>query len=122
PYFVFAPGAVVSDIYEALYSAGQEGFDGWVIDDAGGYLFYLKSLWWGIGWPLFGLSLSGLVLALWRREPAMVVLGSFVIFTYLFFGRQEMYFARFILPIVPPLLLLAAVIVDKVAARIGSQR
>lgn len=122
PYFVFAPGAVVSDIYEALYNAGQEGFDGWVIDDAGGYLFYLKSLWWGIGWPLCGLSLGGLVLALWRREPAMLVLGSFVLFTYLFFGRQEMYFARFILPIVPPLLLLAAVVVDNVAARIGSQR
>ena len=108
PYFVLTPGRVIQDAYEALYLAGRQGFDGWQIDPAGGYIFYLKSLWWGLGVGLFVLCLSGIAWTVVKRQPVSLVLLSFPMLLYLFMGQQNMFFARFILPAVPPLLVLAA--------------
>jgi len=112
PYFVFVPAKVFQDAYEALYLAGQRGFDGWQIDPDGGYLFYLKTLVWGLGWPLVIVVFAGLMAAAVRHNRQDVVLLSLPVLLYLVAGRQELYFARFILPIVPPLLVLAAYFVD----------
>jgi 4-amino-4-deoxy-L-arabinose transferase-like glycosyltransferase len=112
PYFVLTPGNVIRDAYQHLAVPGQSGFWGWQIDAAGGYLFYLKSLVWGLGWPLFLLAVGGLVLAVLRHHPCDVIVASLPITIYLVAGRQQMYFARFILPAVPALLILAASALD----------
>jgi 4-amino-4-deoxy-L-arabinose transferase-like glycosyltransferase len=114
PYFVLTPGKVVRDVYAALYLAGQHGFDGWQIDPAGGYVFYLKSLSWGLGWGLLFLVLGGLVVAALRHLSKDLVLLSLPIATYAVMGRQQMYFARFMLPIVPAFLILGASLLEKV--------
>lgn len=113
PYFVITPGKVVRDAYEALYLAGQQGFDGWQIDTASGYVFYLKTLVWGLGWALFLLSLVGMVVAALRHRPVDVVILSLPLIIYLIAGRQQMFFARFILPAVPALLVLGASLLEK---------
>jgi hypothetical protein len=122
PYFVITPGKVISDAYEALYLAGQSGFDGWQIDPAGGYIFYLKSMVWGIGWGLLFLALGGVTVAAWRHSPKDIVLLSLPIVMYLMIGRQKMYFARFILPIVPVLMVLAAAFLQIVITRFVTSR
>lgn len=113
PYFVLTPEKVIRDVYESLYLAGQLGFEGWQIDPAGGFLFYLKTLSWGMGSLLLLTSVISVVIAVLRRLPQDVVLASFVLMGYIFWGRQQMYFARFIIPLIPPLLVFAALFVEK---------
>jgi hypothetical protein len=117
PYFVITPGKVISDVYEALYLAGKNGFDGWQIDPAGGYIFYLKTIGWGMGIGLALLALIGLIAALIRHQPVDLLLAALPILWYIALGHQKMYFARFILPIIPPLLVLGAAWLDRVATR-----
>ena len=39
PFFLLRIGTVYNDIYEALINPGKNGFDGWLIDASGGFLF-----------------------------------------------------------------------------------
>lgn len=116
PYFLLTPAKVVKDVYEALYLPGRSGFEGWLIDPAGGYVFYPKTLVWGLGWPLFAAVIVGLLAAVLRHFPKDVVILSLPIAIFLIAGRQEMFFARFILPAVPALLILAAAVAEKVVS------
>ena len=124
PYFLLTPNQVIRDAYEALYLAGRQGFEGWQIDAAGGYLFYLKTLAWGLGWGLLLLALAGVTVALLRRKPQDVVLLSLPIVMYTVMGQQRMYFARFVLPLVPALLVMGASLLEKLVTSltVGSKR
>lgn len=108
PYFIITPRKVFNDIVSSIYTYGQQGFEGWQIDSASGYIFYIKSLGWGLGIGLLVLCLMGVALTLIKRAPINLILLTFPVLLYLFMGRQEMYFARFILPAIPPLLVIAA--------------
>lgn len=122
PYFLLKPGKVYSDVFNSIYSYGAYGFEGWQIDTISGYLFYLKSLWWGLGAGLVILSILGIAVALIRHRREDVLLLSFPLMLYLFMGRQQMYFARFILPVIPAMLVFAALaatsLVDYITSRI----
>jgi hypothetical protein len=122
PYFVVAPGRVLGDAYEALYLAGRYGFDGWQIDPAGGYLFYLKTLVWGLGWGLFLLVLAGLIVAGLRHRAKDLVLISLPITVFVFMGRQQMYFARLAVPMVPALLVMGASLLESLVTSLAKSR
>jgi len=122
PYFVLTPGKVIHDVYEALYLAGRHGFEGWQIDPSGGYVFYLKTLAWGFGWGLLFLALAGLAVAILRRLPQDLVLLSLPVTMYALMGRQQMYFARFVLPMVPALLVLGASLLEKIPTSLANSR
>lgn len=108
---------------QALAGRGALGYKGLILDPAGGWVFYLKTLNWGLGYGLFLLSLIGLAYAGYQRSRQDLVLISFPLILYLFLGRQQMFFARFILPAVPVLLLLAArVLMDAVTAIAATDR
>ncbi len=117
PYFIITPQSVISDAYEALYLAGQRGFEGWEIDPAGGYIFYFKTLVWGLGWPLLIIALASLLKALNRRSAADWILFIYIGVMYALMGRQQMYFSRFVLPIIPALLILAASLTDSIITK-----
>jgi hypothetical protein len=117
PYFVIKPGTVIADVYQSLFLGGKNGFDGWLIDPSGGYVFYLKTLGWGLGVGLALLALIGLVAALIRHQPTDLILAAFSIVWFLVLGSQKMYFARFILPVIPFLLILGAVWLDSAISR-----
>lgn len=119
PYFVLTPGRVIQEVYQDLYLPGQQGFDGWLIDPAGGYLFYLKTLLWGLGWGLFLLVMVAIPWSLFQRQRAVWVILSLPLVVYLTAARQEMFFARFIIPAVPPLLILGAAFLHQSVKRLS---
>ncbi len=95
------------DFVENLQSA-RIGFQGLDLDPAGGAVFYLKTLIWGFGWPLFLLFLAAVLFALWRRRRVDLVLLTLPLFGFWYMQRQEMYFARWLTPFLPPIAVLAA--------------
>lgn len=116
PYFILAPGEVWRDLYWLVWS-GNYGYEGWLIDPAGGFWFYLKTFVWGLGWPLTLLCLAGCVAALVRRRAVDFVMISLPLVLFFYLGRQSMYFGRFMLPAVPPLLIAGAALLDAATGR-----
>ncbi|MBN1217548.1 MAG: glycosyltransferase family 39 protein [Anaerolineae bacterium] len=108
PYFLLTPQKVFNDVFGSVYSYGNSGFEGWQIDSVSGYVYYLKSLWWGLGPALFMLSAFGIGIAIFKHRKEDILLLSFPILLYLFMGRQQMFFARFMIPALPSLIVLAA--------------
>jgi Dolichyl-phosphate-mannose-protein mannosyltransferase len=73
-----------------------------------GVLYYLWTLTWGLGWIPALAALAGVVRLLIRdRRLALVLLPAPVVFV-LFMGLQERYFGRWLLPVLPIVILLAA--------------
>lgn len=73
------------------------------------WLSYLTGeLRWGLGLPLEVLALTGVVYAFRKRYRADIVLLTFIIPYFLFIGGWSRHWGRWILPIVPPLLVLGA--------------
>ncbi|MDX6676490.1 MAG: hypothetical protein QOE31_542 [Solirubrobacteraceae bacterium] len=73
-----------------------------------GYLYYLWSFGWGLGWLPLVLAAGGAV-RLWFDESRLVgILVPPVIVFVLFMGSQERYFGRWLLPVFPFVCILAA--------------
>ncbi len=74
----------------------------------GGFLYYLWSLTWGLGWIPAIAALAGAGL-LWARERrvALMLVPAAVVYL-LFMGTQGRYFGRWLMPILPVMCLLAA--------------
>jgi len=73
-----------------------------------GYLYYLWSFGWGLGWvPLF--FAAGGAIRLWFDERRLFwVLVPPVVLFVLFMGSQERYFGRWLMPVFPFVCILAA--------------
>ncbi len=73
-----------------------------------GYLYYLWSFGWGLGWiPL--VFAAGGAIRLWFDERRLVwVLVPAVVLFVLFMGSQERYFGRWLMPVFPFVCILAA--------------
>jgi hypothetical protein len=112
---VTEPARVLHDVYVHLYLAATGGYDG--LDPSGGYVFYARTLLIGLGWPLLLASAAGLGLAAMWRERGGLVVTCLPLALLLALGSQRLYFARFALPALPPLLVLASSAVDRLIAR-----
>lgn len=93
--------------------AGEAGgFGFWQIDTLPGWLFYLKTLLYGLGIVLLALGILGFArraaLTIMRRDLASVLLISFPLIYFLMMGATQHYFARYALPLVPFVALFAA--------------
>ena len=111
---------------EALgqYGAGQTGgFEIWQVDIVPGWLFYLKTLSYGLGIVLLALAILGflgrLVSAVRTRDRVSILLLSFPLLYFLLMGSTRHYFARYALPLAPFMALFAA---EAVAAAAGWMR
>lgn len=90
--------------------------------DLPGWLYYVWTLTWGLGWVPAIAALGGGIALLrenWRRG---LVLGVFPLFLFLFLGSQSRYFGRWLLPAYPAIVLLAAYGAVRAADRIGRGR
>ena len=76
----------------------------------------------GLGWPLYVASALGLARAMVRRRATDVVLLSFAVPFLLLISSVRVTFPRYVLPLVPLLLVFAADLVASVLARIPSVR
>ena len=86
-----------------------------------GWRYYLWVLTWGLGWDALGFGIvGGIHLALRRRVLAWALVPAPVLYL-LFMGNQDRFFGRWLLPIFPFLILLAAygafIAVDTLATR-----
>ena len=71
-------------------------------------VLYSEALGQGIGWVMLAFAAVGLVLLARRRPRAAAVIAAFPVAYLLFMLRTELFFARFVLPAVPFVCLLAA--------------
>ena len=93
---------------------GQSGTPGW--------LYYLWTLTWGLGWLPALAALAGGVLLLredWRRGVVLVV---FPLFMFVFLGGQARHFGRWFMPAYPAIVLLAGYAAIRLADTAGRRR
>ncbi len=85
----------------------------------GGFVYYLWSLSWGLGWLPVLAALGG-ALAIWRRRPALgwMLVPAPILFL-VFMGLQGRYFGRWLMPILPLLCLLGAFFALWLAGRLA---
>jgi hypothetical protein len=114
PSLVTETGRVLHDIYLHLWLAAVGGYDG--LDPAGGYSFYARSLVIGLGWPLLAAAMFGVLLGLKTRNQSMLVVVALPISVLAVLGAQQLYFARFLLPVIPVLVVAAALALDTLIA------
>ena len=105
-----------------IQQSGAEGYKGIIIDPAPGYLFYLKSLRWGMGSAMLCLSLLGMAYTFIRRPREASLLAVLPLVLYLFLGRQLMFFSRFIIPAIPFLLIFCAFLLTDATERLLGNR
>ena len=76
--------------------------------DTPGWLYYMWTLTWGLGWVPAIAALGGAIVLLrdnWRRGLVLVL---FPVFMFLFLGAQARHFGRWYMPAYPAIVLLAA--------------
>jgi hypothetical protein len=101
-------------VHQSTLSAEAQGKLG--APREGGFLYYLWTLTWGLGWiPAFA-ALGG-ALAVWRSSGTRLgwLLVPAPVLFLIFMGLQGRYFGRWLLPIFPILSLLAALFALRVA-------
>ena len=115
PFSLLNRPAFIEDL-ATLAERGQTGFKGLMIDPAPGWIFYLDSLAWGLGPPLLFAAIVGIGLALISRRPASLVVASFPLLLWAYLGGGLLMFARFMIPAIPALCVLAATGVEWAAS------
>jgi 4-amino-4-deoxy-L-arabinose transferase-like glycosyltransferase len=91
-----------------LAEYGRSGYHHYLLDAYGGWFFYLKVLGWGVGWLILPILIWAICSSLVQRKPQDLLLSAPSVIYYATMASQQMFFARFILPIVPPLLVLTS--------------
>ncbi len=104
-------------VHQSSLSAEAQGKLG--APKQGGFVYYLWSLSWGLGW-LPALAALGGALTIWRARPALgwMLVPAPVLFL-VFMGLQGRYFGRWLMPILPLLCLLAAFFALQLAGWLG---
>jgi hypothetical protein len=120
PYSVFDFSAFKHQLAGQSATAGGSAKLGQ--SDTPGWLYYLWTLTWGLGWIPAVAALAGgalLVRQDWRRGLVLVV---FPLFMFLFLATQARHFGRWFMPAYPAIVLLAAYAAVRAADALGSRR
>ena len=122
PGILLNPSGLIAGIaYEAVHV--REGHGEVFTGTLPALLYHpVVNLRWGMGVVLAIAAVVGVVAALLRRRPADLALLAFALPYYLLIGLAEVKFARYTLPLFPPLLLLAASLLEPVPGKTGLAR
>jgi hypothetical protein len=104
PFFVVHLGSALGDA-RRVQEAARQGWLGFEHDHIAPIAF-LDRLWEGLG-PVLLICVLGLVVALARRGRSDLILASFVVVYFLELCTLAAHFDRYVLPLVPPLAVLA---------------
>ena len=104
PFVLVEPGKAFHDAWDTqnLHHTGWLGFE----HDGTSLEGYLHRLWSGMG-PVLVIAFAGLVAALVARRRPDLILASFVLIYFINLLTLKSHFDRFVLPLVPPLGVLA---------------
>lgn len=120
------PGVYLEYALREAQAGEAGGFGYWQIDTLPGWLFYGKTLLYGIGPILLILTALGLtrrlVMVVKERDTTSLLLIAFPVLYFLFMGATQHYFARYTLPLVPFATVLAADIIAVTVMRWRSGR
>ncbi len=112
PQLVINPIPYINEGLELAGAGSKGGFERWQIDTLPGWLFYGKTLLYGVGPVLLMLGLLGvlrrLILIVKTGDKVSILLLLFPVTYYLLMGSTRNYFARYTLPLVPFIALFAA--------------
>jgi hypothetical protein len=99
------PTAYVDYALREWRSGAAGGFGFWQIDTVPGWIFYLRTLGYGLGVAVLALALVGLGLRIARvvkdRDRSSILLVIFPLFYFIAMGATRHYFARYALPLAP---------------------
>ena len=90
--------------------------------DVPGWLYYLWTLTWGLGWLPAVAAIAGAVLVIRENWRSGLVLVAFPLFMFLFLGGQARYFGRWFMPAYPALVILGAYAAVSLADALGRRR
>ena len=121
PYALLDPASFKTGLAEQSQASSDGGGKLGLVAESG-YLYYLSTLTWGLGWLPAVAAAAGAVW-LWCRDRrlALVLVPAPLVFL-LFMGAQDRFFARWLLPVYPLLCLLAAWAAVEAAARLRPGR
>jgi len=105
PFVAVHPGQAWTD-FSRVSRLARTGWLGFEHDHWAGIAFGAQ-LWHGLG-PVLVIAVAGLIAALVRRRRADLVLAVFVLVYFLDLLTLHAHFDRYVLPLVPPLAVLAA--------------
>ena len=91
-------------------------------DDTYGWLYYLGTLTWGLGWLPLLAAVAGAVVLLRRDRRLGLLLVVFPVLFYLYMGAQGRFFGRWLLPTYPALCVLAGIAVAAAADAVRTRR
>jgi hypothetical protein len=105
------------------WQAGAEGnFFFWLIDTLPGWLFYLKTIVYGMGILLACIGIVGMIYYAWSaitsKNQSGLLTISFPILYFTIMGFSRHYFARYALPLIPFLTLFAGVFILTIVSKI----
>jgi 4-amino-4-deoxy-L-arabinose transferase-like glycosyltransferase len=110
--FFLKPEEFIRFFFIQLESGEMGGYSIWVIDTLPGWLFYLKTLGYGLGWGLLVISClaSGLTIyqAIRNKNMDYWILIAFPLIYFLVMGATKHYFARYTIPLIPFLVIFSA--------------
>lgn len=104
PFFFLDFDEAVSDLSWEAFLLGSEPP---LAEGINGYLDHFRvSLWYGLGWPVLLTALAGGLWMAWRRNGKALLLWSLPLLYYLYAGRSDRIFIRY-MDIVLPFLVIA---------------
>jgi len=106
PEIVLRPGDVIAGVAEQA-RLGSMRWNGQ--SDAPVWLLYAETLVQGFGWPALLTAAVGVGVLAWRGRGALAAVLAVPLLCLAVMLRQELYFARFALPLLPSLAMLAGI-------------
>ena len=114
PFFFLNPVSALYQLKTQAEAAG--GAEKLGQTSQSGFVAYLVSLTWGLGFAALAAALAGAVV-LWRRDRARAaIMFVFPLALFVYMSLQSRYFARWILPLYPVLALLCGVALVQLAS------
>jgi 4-amino-4-deoxy-L-arabinose transferase-like glycosyltransferase len=95
--------------HQVLNQAGTAGSSGKIGQSSQpGWIYYIWTLTWGLGWLPLIAAAAGAVLAVWADRVRGLMLVAFPILLWLFLGGQARHFGRWYMPAYPAITVLAS--------------
>lgn len=125
-FLIGCPGVLLNfpafqrDFAAEAFHVSKQGHGDVFVHTPPGFIYHIGfNLFWGMGWPLTITCLVGFAYALFRRRPGDLILLAFALPYYLLIGLSVVKFARYTLPLFPPLLLFVGALVPPKTQKIA---